>query len=162
MSRGKKAYAKFDAELSEALAKLGALGEELKASIDSDAACYQAVVAAYRAQRNAPEGELQAASEAVAKALRGATAVPLHVAECAAQVWTLAEALRTKTNPKMESDLTVATALARAAVEGAVANVDINLDALEKDTEAVFIAETRAKVAELWNLGISAETNYNF
>ena len=35
MSRGKKAYAEFEAELSAALAKLAALGEELKASIDT-------------------------------------------------------------------------------------------------------------------------------
>ena len=160
MSRGKKAYAKYDADLSEALAKLGALGEELKASIDSDSASYQSVVAAYRAQKSVPEEQFQAASEAVAKALRGATAVPLHVAECSVGVLTLVEALRTKTNPKMESDLTVAAALARAAVEGALANVDINLDAMQKDKEAVFIAETRARVAELWTLGISAETNY--
>src|SRR5208282_2686884 len=36
MSRGKKAYTEFEAELSAALAKLAALGEELRASIDGD------------------------------------------------------------------------------------------------------------------------------
>ena len=74
MSRGKKAYAAFDAELSVALAKLEGLREELKAAIDADAASYQAVVAAYRTQKNAAPEQGQAASEAVATALRGATA----------------------------------------------------------------------------------------
>ncbi len=75
--------------------------------------------------------------------------MPLRVAECAAEVSALIEALRTKTNPKMGSDLTVAAALARAAVEGALANVEINLESFEAGTETAFIAETRARVAEL-------------
>jgi glutamate formiminotransferase len=162
MSLGKKSYAQFEVELSAALAKLGELGEQLKASIDSDAASYQAVVAAYRTQKSAPEEQADAARESVATALRGAAAVPLHVAECSAGVWTLVEGLRTKTSPKMASDLTVAASLARAALEGALANVEINLDSLDKDAEAEFIAETRARVAELWNLGISVDTNCDF
>ncbi len=48
----------------------------------------------------------------------------------------------------MKSDLTTATALARAAIQGALANVEINLESLqEKDT--AFAAETRKKAAAL-------------
>ena len=82
-------------------------------------------------------------------ALAGAAKVPLRVAEWADEVSTLAAALRTKTNPKMASDLTVASALARAAVEGALANVEINLESFV--TETAFVAEARAKIAELRN-----------
>lgn len=146
MSRGKKAYAAFDAELTEALAKLGTLREELKASIDADAASYQAVVAAYKAQKTAAP-ELGAA--AVATALRGAASVPLRVAEASAEVGTLVESLRAKTNPKMASDLTVAAALARAAVTGALANVEINLESFEPGAEAAFVVVARTRVAEL-------------
>jgi glutamate formiminotransferase / formiminotetrahydrofolate cyclodeaminase len=152
LSRGKKAYAEFDAELSAALAKLGSLGEELRASIDADAASYQAVVAACKAQKITSEAEAQAAGEAVAAALRGAASVPLRVAQCAAEVGALIQALRTKTNPRMASDLTVALALARAAMEGALANVEINLDSLQAEGDAAFIAETRATVSGLRNL----------
>jgi len=151
MSRGKKAYAEFDAELSEALGKLGSLRENFKAAIDADAASYNAVVVAYKAQRNAAV-ESREASEGVAAALRGAINVPLRVAECAGEVSTLVAALRTKTNPRMGSDLTVASALARAAMEGALANVEINLESFETDTETEFIAETRARVVELRNM----------
>jgi glutamate formiminotransferase/formiminotetrahydrofolate cyclodeaminase len=151
MSRGKKAYAEFEAELSAALAELGALGEELKAAIDLDASSYQAVVASYKAQKNASPVQADAAAGQVAAALRGAAVVPLRVAQCAAAVGARIAALRGKTNSRMASDLTVAAALARAAMEGALANVEINLEAFAAGTEEVFLAETRARIAELRN-----------
>jgi formiminotetrahydrofolate cyclodeaminase len=49
----------------------------------------------------------------------------------------------------MASDLTVAIALARAGLEGALANVEINLDSFEPGTEGGFISDIRNKVAEL-------------
>src|ERR1019366_3653080 len=153
ISRGKKAYAEFDAELGAALAKLGSLGAELRAAIDADAASYQAVVAASKARKNASESQAQAAGEAVALALLGAASVPLRVAQCAAEVGALIQALRARTSPRMGSDLTVA--MARAAMEGALANVEINLDSLQAEDaaegRAAFIAETRATIAELRN-----------
>jgi formiminotetrahydrofolate cyclodeaminase len=42
----------------------------------------------------------------------------------------------------MKSDLTTAIALAKAALEGALANVEINLESLE---DAAFVAETRKR-----------------
>jgi glutamate formiminotransferase/formiminotetrahydrofolate cyclodeaminase len=149
MSRGKKAYLAFEADLSAALAKLAALREELKAAIDADAASYEAVVSAYKAQKTAAPEE---GAAAVAAALRGAASVPLRVAQAAAEIATLVAELRSKTNPRMGSDLTVAASLARAAAEGALANVEINLEAFEPGTEAEFIAETQAKVAAIRNL----------
>jgi glutamate formiminotransferase len=151
MSRGKKAYAAYDAELTEALAKLGTLREELKAAVDADAASYQAVVAAYKAQKTA-SSEVGAA--AVATALRGATSVPLLVAEASAEVGALVQSLRSKTNPKMASDLTVAAALARAALIGALANVETNLESFEPGSEAAFVAAARTRVAELRELSM--------
>jgi glutamate formiminotransferase/formiminotetrahydrofolate cyclodeaminase len=56
------------------------------------------------------------------------------------------ESLKSITNPKMASDLTVASALARAAVEGALANVEINLEGLE---DPDFVAQVRKKTAAL-------------
>jgi glutamate formiminotransferase/formiminotetrahydrofolate cyclodeaminase len=145
MSRGKKAYAAFDADLSAALARLGSLREALKEAIDRDAASYQGVVAAYKAQKaDASSGAAQ-----VASALRHAAEVPLQVAVAAVEVCQLAKSLQKKTNPRMASDLTVAIALSRAAVEGALANVEINLDAFEAGAEAEFVAATGARVAEL-------------
>src|SRR5438477_6737195 len=48
MSRGKKAYAQYERELSEAMARLSELREALKAAIDADAESYSAVMKAYK------------------------------------------------------------------------------------------------------------------
>jgi len=46
----------------------------------------------------------------------------------------------------MKSDLTTSVALARAAVEGAMANVEINLESLKDEA---FVAEVRNKAGAL-------------
>ena len=141
MSRGKKAYAEFERQLSEAIFRLSQLREELKASIDADAESYNSVMAAYKKSR-----ESAAADGLIDSALKQATSVPLGVAERAREVLTISQTLGPITNPNMKSDLTTASALARAAIEGALANVEINLDSL-KDEE--FVTSTRAKAAKL-------------
>lgn len=146
MSRGKKAYAAYDAELSAALATLNKLREDMKSAIDADAQSYEAVVAACKAQKTSLPEE---GSARVAAALQGAAEVPLRVAALAAQVVQWVSELRGKTNPRMASDLTVANALARAAAAGARANVEINLEAFEPGTGGEFPAQARARLAEL-------------
>ncbi len=141
MSRGKKAYVQHDLELGDAIARLAQLREELKAAIDADAASYDAVVKAYKTAKGAANGDA-----AIIAALKNATNVPLGVAERAAEVGRIADALKPITNPRMGSDLAVATALSRAAVEGALANVDINLESLSDES---FVTQTRNKTATL-------------
>jgi formiminotetrahydrofolate cyclodeaminase len=67
------------------------------------------------------------------------------------EVAKIAANLRPITNPNMESDLTTAIALAKAGLEGALANVEINLDALKKDSpkDEVFVTATRQRAALL-------------
>jgi formiminotetrahydrofolate cyclodeaminase len=55
----------------------------------------------------------------------------------------LVESLKPITNPNMASDLTVAAALSRAAIEGALANVTINLESI-KDAAIAQRLRTRA------------------
>src|SRR6058998_3009311 len=141
MSRGKKAYVQYERELSDAISRLSQLREELKASIDADAESYKSVMAAYKKSR-----ESAATDGMIDAALKQATTVPLGVAERGREVLRIAEALRPITNPNMKSDLVTAVALARAAIEGALANVEINLESL-KDT--VFAGEVRQKAAAL-------------
>lgn len=126
MSRGKKAYLQYEGELSEALATLDCLREQLKAAIDADSESYKAVVAAYKAAKDSSDGDAL-----ITAALKGATEVPLGVVEKAKQVEQIVDNLRPITNPKMASDLTTATALANAAVYGALANVAINLEPMK-------------------------------
>jgi glutamate formiminotransferase / formiminotetrahydrofolate cyclodeaminase len=141
MSRGKKNYLQFENELSAALARLAQLREDLAVAIDTDTEAYQAVVQAYKQAKSSADGGL-----AVNEALKGATLVPLGVLERAREVGEWAERLRPATNPKMASDLTAAASLARAALEGALANVDINLESI---TDERFKSEIGKRLAEL-------------
>jgi glutamate formiminotransferase / formiminotetrahydrofolate cyclodeaminase len=141
MSRGKKNYLQYERELSDAIARLAQLRAELKAAIEADAASYDAVVKAYKAAK-----ESAGKNGAVNAALRQATNVPLLVAERAREVAKIAESLGAITNPRMASDLTVSKALARAAMEGAIANVETNLESLQQE-EPMFAEEVREKVA---------------
>jgi formiminotetrahydrofolate cyclodeaminase len=138
MSRGKKAYLQHEAALSEAIARLGQLREELKAAIDADAESYNLVMKAYKESKDG--------DAAIDAALKQATSVPLGVAERVAEVARIAERLGPITNPNMKSDLTTAVALAEAALTGALANVEINLESLKDDA---FVAGMRGRAAAL-------------
>ncbi|HKS75392.1 MAG TPA: glutamate formimidoyltransferase, partial [Terriglobales bacterium] len=118
MSRGKKAYAQYQTELSEAIAQLSQLREELKAAIDADAESYNLVMKAYKQAKESSDGD-----QLIVAALKEATNVPLAVAQRSRQVIDLAERLKPITSPNMKSDLVTAVALARAALEGALSNV---------------------------------------
>jgi len=143
MSRGKKAYLQYEAQLSEAIARLGALREELKAAIDVDAESYNSVMKAYKLAKTVSAQEGEALIEA---GLKQATSVPLGVAEKSREVARLASSLEAITNPNMKSDLTTAQALARAAITGALANVEINLASLK---DRVFAEEVRKRAEGL-------------
>jgi glutamate formiminotransferase / formiminotetrahydrofolate cyclodeaminase len=139
MSRGKKAYLQYESQLSAAIRRLGPLREDLKAAVDSDAEAYDAVMKAYKQAKADPAGS----EVLVDAALKLATGVPLKVAETAHEVARIAESLFGISNPNMKSDLTTAQALARAAITGALANVEINLGSL---TDPGFVAEVRKRV----------------
>jgi len=141
MSRGKKAYLQYEKQLSEAIARLSVLREELKAAIDADAESFKTVMKAYKQAKESAD-----ADDIIDSALRQATGVPLMVAEKAREVTRIAETLRPITNPNMKSDLTTAIALAGAAIEGALSNVEINLESMK---DPAFLAETRARAAAL-------------
>src|SRR5215831_15271355 len=141
MSRTKKAYLQYEQPLSQSLARLAQLREELKASIDADAESYNQVMAAYRQAKSSANGEIL-----IEKAMREATAVPLETAKKAREVADIVASLAPMTNPNMASDLVVASALAKAAIQGALSNVEINLSSLK---DAGFAADVRSRVAML-------------
>lgn len=141
MSRGKKAYLQYEQQLSEAIARLAALREQLKNGIDADAESYNHVMAAYKLART----DTQAGEAQIEATLKNATLVPLETAGQAHEVIRIAESLRPVTNPNMASDLTVAVGLAEAAVKGALSNVEINL-VLIKD--AKFVSDIRSKAGQ--------------
>src|SRR5229473_6275411 len=108
MSRGKKAYLEYEAQLSAAIARLTPLREELKAAVDADAESYNSVMKAYKDSKTASDEKV--AQALIDAALKQATAVPLSVAEKAHEIIQITQALEPITNPNMKSDLTTALA----------------------------------------------------
>ena len=143
MSRGKKAYLQHEAQLSAAIGSLTPLREQLKAAVDADAESYNSVIKAYKDARAADE---KSSESMIDSALKGATAVPLSVAEKAYEVAQIVKLLEPITNPNMKSDLITASALAGAALTGALANVEINLASLKDEG---FGAEVRQRTTRL-------------
>lgn len=141
MSRSKKAYAQYEPQLSQFLARLAELREELKSAVDADAESYAQVMAAYKKAKTANDGET-----AIEEALKVATSVPMDTALKAREVGDIIASLKPITSPNMASDLTVASSLASAAIVGALSNVEINLGSL-KDAE--FAEQIRSKAGEL-------------
>src|ERR1700686_5030015 len=76
MSRGKKAYLQYESQLSEAIARLGQIREELKSAIDADSESYNLVMKAYKSAKESSDGDA-----AIGSALKQATSIPLGAAE---------------------------------------------------------------------------------
>src|SRR5947199_9770847 len=72
MSRGKKAYVQYERELSDAIARLSQLREELKAAIDADAESYNAVMKDYKQAKQSAD-----ADGVITAALKEASSVSL-------------------------------------------------------------------------------------
>jgi len=144
MSRGKKAYLQYEAQLSAAIARLTPLREQLKAAIDADAASYDSVMKAYKSAR--ASSDEKSGEALIESATKEATVVPLSVAEKAHEISQIVKSLEPITNPNMKSDLITASALATAAITGALANVEINLASLKDQT---FTSDVNRRTARL-------------
>ncbi len=145
LSRKKKSQAVHVDKLSEHLDALRKETDALAQAIDRDAASYDAVMAAFKL----PQGdaaETQQREDAIQKATRGAAEVPLGVAERAVALFERLKQLEGIAAASMKSDLQVARLMAVAGAQGALANVEINLDGLK---DAGYVSATRAKVATL-------------
>jgi len=133
------------AALAAASTALAAIRAQAIEAIDADTAAYDAVVAAYRLPK-ATEAEKAARKEAVQRALKGATDVPLRVMRLSAGALAHAATVDAHGHAGASSDVGVAQALLRAGLEGARLNVAINLGSIGDDAYA---AAVRAEVGAL-------------
>ncbi len=146
ISRSNKAYAQHEPQLSAAIARLNPLREELKSAIDADAEACSEVIKAYKAVKESSDGP-----QLYATALEQAARVPLGVAERAAEVARITVELGPISNPNMRCDLTTAIALARAAIAGVIAKVEMNLEAISASSagSAAFVRAARSRIEAL-------------
>jgi glutamate formiminotransferase/formiminotetrahydrofolate cyclodeaminase len=145
LSRKKKSQVLHVDELSAALDSLRQTGEKLTQEIDRDAASYNRVMAAFKLPQGNPE-EVAARTAAIQSATKGAAEVPLEVAERTVVLFEQLRQLEAIVSASMRSDLQVARLMASAGAQGALANVEINLDGI---SDADFVASMRAKAAAL-------------
>jgi glutamate formiminotransferase len=116
--------------------------------VEEDARSYEAVRSARKARKENPG---DAAEAGYLAALRGAAAVPLETARLSEDLAVRLEGLRSRTKSALASDLVTALALFRAATEGALANVAINLDDLKAAGQPT--AEVEAELVRLRSKG---------
>jgi glutamate formiminotransferase/formiminotetrahydrofolate cyclodeaminase len=145
LSRKKKSQAAHTDKLSEHLDALRKEAEALAQAIDRDAASYDAVMAAFKLPQG-DAGETQQREDAIQEATRGASEIPRGVAERAVALFERLKQLEAIAAASMKSDLQVARLMAVAGAQGALANVEINLDGLK---DAGYVSAMRSKVAAL-------------
>ena len=116
-------------DLTEVARTLAAGRRRFLELADEDARSYDSVRAARRARKEKPDDPARAA--AIAAALENAAQVPLETAQRAVDLASRLVAVGERTKAALRSDLTTSLALFRAATEGALANVAVNLDDLK-------------------------------
>jgi methenyltetrahydrofolate cyclohydrolase len=121
------------AALQGATVTLTGLRQQLTEAIDADTAAYDQVVAAYKRPK-ATDEEKRLRKEAIQRALRTATDVPLGVMRLSVEALAQAVTVAAHGHPGAASDVGVATALLRAGREGARLNVEINLGSIDERT----------------------------
>jgi methenyltetrahydrofolate cyclohydrolase len=118
--------ARFSDTRLPASADIAGQADELRARAaglaDQDAAAFREVLDAYRRPKGGGDRHRR-----IAAALDTAARVPLEIAEIAAQVAGLAEAVAAGGNPNLQGDAVAAANLAEASARSAAALVDINV-----------------------------------
>lgn len=139
----KPKYADVSQELRTVLSEAEELRHKLTELVERDAEGFNRVMAAFRLPKDT-EDQKRNRSAAIQKATRGATEVPLEVVSLSARVLELSRVAAEKGNPNSVSDAGVAAEMARAAVRGAILNVQINLGGLKDEA---FVSQARQRVS---------------
>lgn len=150
---GKKQYADIEEEVRGIHDRAEALRRELQSLAEQDIEVFSRLSAAYKLPRTT-EADAATRHAAIQQATRLAAEVPLRTAQAAAAILPLCTALAPRVGRLIVSDIGVAAILARATVQSAILNIEINLSGLE---DQLFVRQTRAQVEDLI-IGLSEET----
>jgi formiminotetrahydrofolate cyclodeaminase len=119
---GKPRYAAVADAMTAARVEAAAARAEALELADADTKAFSAVSEAYRLPRDQEDRPAR-----IQQALVGAAEVPLRTADLATRLIALAGRIRPDANRTVVSDVAVAAVSARAALESAVVNVEVNL-----------------------------------
>jgi len=137
---GNPRYAEHEPTMIEARDTAGAVRAEAIRLADDDARAFTAVTDAYKLPR-ASDDEKAARTAAIQRALLGAADVPVRTAHAATTVLDLAERILPGANVNVLSDVAVAASSARAGLEAAIINIEINRVAIKDEQEKARLAE---------------------
>lgn len=126
LTLGKEKYRASWETLESLLPKLDEARTRLLELVDEDTRAYDAIVAARKLPKES-DAEKAARTRAIDEATVLATTVPVQTAFFAEQALRAASTVGERGNPNAASDAWVAALLLSAAVDGALANVRINL-----------------------------------
>ncbi|MDD8019661.1 MAG: glutamate formimidoyltransferase [Acidobacteriota bacterium] len=130
---GKRGYESVNESMKLTAIRAQKLKEQLLAAVDLDTKAFNRVMEAYRLPKGTPE-QAKEKEEAVERANKEATRVPLFVLEKSIELAELAYQVVTSGNKNSASDAGVAGLTARATGLGAYYNVKINLPGLKDET----------------------------
>lgn len=150
---GKKQFAEIEQELQAIHDRAEALRGELQALAEKDVEVFGRLSAAYKLPRTT-DADAATRQAAIQQVTRQAAEIPLRTARAAAAVLPLCTALAPRVGRLIVSDIGVAAVLARATVQSAILNVEINLAGLD---DQIYVRETRAQIEDLV-VGIGEET----
>ncbi len=122
---GKPAYAEHEPTMIDARNRAGIRRAEALGLVEEDAAVFRAVIAAYRLPKET-EAERAERDAQIQLALAGAADVPRRTAAAAAEILDLAESIVPGSNVNVVSDAAAGAASARAALQTALVNIEIN------------------------------------
>jgi len=137
LTLGKPAFAEVEPEMQEIRRRAEALRGTLAEAAQEDSDSYGAVMQAF-AMPKGTDLEKGTRREAIQKALIYAAEVPMQVARLSVETLELAKRVAAQGNPSCICDSGVAGSMARAAVQGALLNVAVNL----KDIKDAGVAES--------------------
>ncbi|MCW2640033.1 MAG: formiminotransferase-cyclodeaminase [Dactylosporangium sp.] len=112
---------------------------------DDDARAFTAVTDAYKLPKSTDE-EKAARSARIQQALLGAADVPWRTAQAAATVLDLAERILPGANVNVLSDVAVAASSARAGLEAAIVNIEVNRAAIKDEDERARLGDAVASI----------------
>lgn len=150
---GKKQFADFEEEVRAICAHAEEMRRELQQLAQEDIDIFQRLSAAYKLPRTT-DADAASRKAAIQTVTRHATEIPLRVARTAALLLPLCTTLANRCGRLVVSDVGVAAVLARATVQSALLNVDINLTSLE---DQIYVREVRAQIEDL-TVGLAEET----
>lgn len=153
LTAGKKQYVEIEQEVRSIHDRAEALRGELQALAERDIEVFGRLAAAYKLPRTT-DADAATRQAAIQQVTRLAAEVPLRTAQAAAAILPLCTALAPHVGRLIVSDIGVAAVLARATVQSAILNVEINLAGLE---DQIYVRETRAQIEDL-AVGIGEET----